>query len=221
MRVVYLHGFASSPQSGKAQFFKRKLNSEGIEVEIPRLDGGDFERLSITNQLEIIDQTVAGRPAVLFGSSLGGYLAALYAARHPEIERLVLLAPAFQFPSRWRQRYSVEELARWKLDGSVPVFHYGENRELRLGYQLIEDSARYEEEPDVRQPTLIFHGTKDDVVPASVSQTFVSTHPNAELHLLNSGHELTDVLDEMWAVVQSRVIRGQTPQLLNSRDTIC
>jgi pimeloyl-ACP methyl ester carboxylesterase len=166
------------------------------------LDGGDFEHLSITGQLAVIEQAVTGRPTVLFGSSLGGYLAALYAARHPEIERLVLLAPAFQFPSRWRQRYSAEELARWKRECSVPAFHYGENREMRLGYQLIEDSAQYEEEPDVRQPTLIFHGTKDEVVPASVSQTFVSTHPNAELHLMDSGHELTDVLEPMWQVVR-------------------
>ncbi len=203
MRVIYLHGFASSPQSSKAQFFKRKLTERGIEVEIPRLDGGKFEELSISSQLAIIEQAVAGRPAVLFGSSLGGYLAALYAAHHPEIERLVLLAPAFQFPSRWRQRYTAEQLAGWKQDGSVPVFHYGENREMRLGFQLIEDSAQYEDEPDVHQPTLIFHGTKDDVVPATVSQTFAATHPKAELHLMDSGHELTDVLEPMWSVVQT------------------
>jgi pimeloyl-ACP methyl ester carboxylesterase len=202
MRVVYLHGFASSPQSGKAQFFKRKLGAEGIDVDIPRLDGGDFERLSITGQLAVIDAAVAKQPTVLFGSSLGGYLAALYAARHSEIERLVLLAPGFQFPSLWRKRYSEEALAKWKRDGSAPVFHYGENREMQLGYQLMEDSAQYEDEPDVHQPTLIFHGTKDDVVPASVSEIFAANHPNAELHLMNSGHELTDVVEPMWTVVR-------------------
>jgi uncharacterized protein len=205
-RVVYLHGFASSPQSSKAQFFKRKLNEQGIDVEIPRLDGGNFEQLSITSQLAIVEETVAGRPAILFGSSLGGYLAALYAARHAEIESVVLLAPAFQFPSRWRHRYSADQLARWKQDGSVPVYHYGEKREMRLGYQLIEDAAQYEEEPDVRQPALIFHGTKDDVVPASVSQTFAATHPNAELRLMDSGHELTDVLEPMWSLVRATLL---------------
>jgi uncharacterized protein len=202
MRVVYLHGFASSPKSGKAQFFKRKLNEAGIEVDIPQLDAGNFERLSMTGQLAVIHEAVAGRRTVLFGSSLGGYLAALYAARHAEIERLVLLAPAFQFPSRWRQRYSEAQLAKWKQEGSTPVYHYGENREMRLGYQLMEDSAAYEDEPDAWQPTLIFHGTKDEVVPAFLSQSFAATHPNAELHLMDSGHELTDVLDPMWTVVQ-------------------
>ena len=84
----------------------------------------------------------------------------------------------------------------------MPVFHYGEKREMRLGYQLMEDSARYEDQPDFRQPTLIFHGTKDDVVPPVVSQSFVATHPNAQLRLMDSGHELTDVVDSMWTTVR-------------------
>lgn len=214
MRVVYLHGFASSPQSSKAQFFKRKLEELGIAVEIPRLDGGDFERLTITGQLAVVDAAVAGRPAVLFGSSLGGYLAALYAARHEEVERLVLLAPAFQFPSRWRRRYSGEELARWKRDGSVGVFHYGEGQEMRLGYGLMEDSAGYEEEPDVRQPMLIFHGVKDEVVPIGVSEQFAAGRGNVELRRMDSGHELTDVLEEMWAVVREELgWQAETPAL--------
>jgi pimeloyl-ACP methyl ester carboxylesterase len=207
-RVVYLHGFASSPQSSKAQFFKRQLEACGIPVEIPRLDGGDFEHLTITSQLAIIEQTVGGQPATLFGSSLGGYLAALYAARHPaEIDRLVLLAPAFQFPSRWRQRHTKEGLKKWEQDGFVNVYHYGEARTMRLSYRLMQDSVLYEEEPDVRQPTLIFHGTKDDVVPPEVSQQFVAKHPNAELLLMDSGHELTNVLESMWQTC-SRMVPG-------------
>lgn len=203
-RVVYLHGFASSPKSSKAQFFKQRLNEQGIDVEIPRLDRGNFEALTITNQLSVIEETIANRPAILFGSSLGGYLAVLYAARHPDlIEKLVLLAPAFQFPSRWRQRYSAKDLERWQREGSTPVFHYGENRLIRLGYQFMEDSVQYEDEPDAPQPMLIFHGTKDDVVPYIVSETFCVTHPAAQLVLMESGHELTNVLNPMWQAVQN------------------
>lgn len=202
-RVVYLHGFASSPKSSKAQFFKQRLNEQGVEVEIPRLDGGNFEALTVTNQLRIIDEVIANQPAILFGSSLGGYLAALYAARHPHlIERLVLLAPAFEFPSRWRKRYSAKDLDRWKSEGSTPVFHYGENRMMRLGYQFMEDSSQYEDQPDARQPILIFHGTNDEVVPYIVSESFCVTHPRAQLVLLDAGHELTNVLNPMWEATQ-------------------
>ena len=200
-RVVYLHGFASGPQSSKANFFARKLTECGVAVEIPQLDGGDFEGLTVTGQLSVIDQAVAGRPAVLMGSSLGGYLAALYASRHPEIERVVLLAPAFQFPRRFRERYADEDLERWKREGSVAVYHYGYQDECRLGYQFLEDASHYEDEPDFHQPGLVIHGAADSVVPVTVSQTFAAKHTNVSLHLMESDHQLTDVLEPMWAVV--------------------
>jgi uncharacterized protein len=200
-RVVYLHGFASSPQSSKAQFFRRKFSAAGVPVEIPQLDQGRFEQLTISSQLGVIDGAVGGKPAVLMGSSLGGYLAALYASRHPEIERLILLAPAFQFPRRWRERYSDQAWERWQREGSTPVFHYGEGRERRLGYQFVEDAAQYEDEPDFAQPALILHGTRDDVVPAAISTDYASRRPGVRLALLESGHELTDVLDRMWVEV--------------------
>jgi uncharacterized protein len=200
--VVYLHGFASSPSSSKAQFFRRKFAAAGVPMEIPQLDEGRFENLTISGQLEVIERAVGERPAILTGSSLGGYLAALYAARHAEqIECLVLLAPAFQFPRRWRERYSPEEWARWQREGSASVFHYGDGRERRLGYQFIEDAAQYEDEPSFSQPALILHGIRDNVVPASISAAYAQQHSNARLVLLESGHELTDVLDPMWVLI--------------------
>jgi len=199
--VVYLHGFASSPLSSKAQFFRRKFAACGVPMEIPQLDEGRFEELTISGQLRVIERAVGERTAILMGSSLGGYLAALYAARHPlRVERLVLLAPAFQFPRRWRERYSPED---WKREGSIPVFHYGEGRERRLGYQFAEDAARYEDEPEFPQPALIFHGVHDSVVPAGISSAYAARHPNVDLVLLESGHELTDVLDPMWLKTSS------------------
>jgi pimeloyl-ACP methyl ester carboxylesterase len=206
---VYLHGFASSPQSSKAQFFRRRFAEKGVELHIPSLDGGDFSGLTITGQLKVVDAAVAGRPTILFGSSLGGYLAALYAARHPNVEKLVLLAPAFQFPSRWRQRYSPEDLERWQQDGSTPVFHYGYKREIPLGYQLMEDSRNYEDEPEFDQPALVLHGSFDTVVPAAISTAYAARHPNITLRLFDSGHELTDVLEDLWE--ETEAFLGLTP----------
>lgn len=199
MRIVYLHGFASSPQSSKAQFFKRKFDERGIPFEAPRLDQGNFERLTITGQLGVVERAVAGRPVVLMGSSLGGYLAALYAARHPgEVERMVLLAPAFQFPTRWRARFRPEDIELWQQRGSVPFFHYGSQREQPLGYAFLEDADRYQDAPDFGQPTLILQGSEDPVVPPGISREFAAGRPNVRLQLLPSGHELTDALDDLW-----------------------
>ena len=50
-------------------------------------------------------------------------------------------------------------------------------------------------DPDFRQPALIFHGTHDDAVPAALSSQFAASHPNVRLELLDSGHELLNVLE--------------------------
>jgi|HubBroStandDraft_6_1064221.scaffolds.fasta_scaffold49823_3 pimeloyl-ACP methyl ester carboxylesterase len=209
-RVVYLHGFASSPLSSKAQFFRRKFAACGVPMEIPELDEGRFEETTISSQLGVVERAVGQQPAILIGSSLGGYLAALYASlhknQHPsQIGRLVLLAPAFQFPRRWRARYSEQDWERWRREGSTPVFHYGDGRERRLGYRFVEDAAQYEDEPEFPQPALILHGVHDDVVPAGISSTYAARRPDIQfgikLVLLESGHELTDVLEPMWTQI--------------------
>jgi len=198
VRVIYLHGFASSPSSRKAQVFGKRLREAGAECEIPALDGGDFGSLTITGQLAVVDAAVAGGPVTLIGSSMGGYLAALYAASHSNVERVVLLAPAFGFARRWPQRLGEKAVAQWRAEGSMEVFHYAAGETRRVGIALLDDGEQYPDVPDVRQPALVFHGKQDDVVPYQFSLEFQALHPSAQLHLFESGHELTDVLDEMW-----------------------
>jgi hypothetical protein len=158
---------------------------------------GDFEHLTITGQLQVIEQAAAGEPVALMGSSMGGYLAALYAARHPEVTRLVLLAPAFGFARRWPERLGAEAVETWHRTGWMDVFNYADGRNRALSYALLEDGARYEDDPNFAQPALIFHGAHDDVVPVEFSQRFVAAHPNASLEIVDSGHEMLNVLDSI------------------------
>src|SRR5260370_10528918 len=142
MTVIYLHGFASGPLSSKAQFFRRRLAEHGVTMQIPDLNEGDFEGLTISRQLLAVDRIAEGEDVGLMGSSMGGYLAALYAARHPEVTKLVLMAPAFGFARRWPVRLGEVTAAEWKRTGWLPVYHYGEKTERRGGDQYIQDDAR-------------------------------------------------------------------------------
>jgi pimeloyl-ACP methyl ester carboxylesterase len=183
VRYLYLHGFASSPASGKALAFQSALKT----LEVPALDGGDFEHLTISGQLALIEGLLHGEPARLIGSSMGGYLASLYASRHPEVSRLVLLAPAFGFIPRWQGKTSLE------------VFHHGTGTIRRVHEGLIADALQYPATPDFNQPALIFHGLHDDIVPIHYSRSFAATHPNAQLIEMESDHGLLDVLEKLVA----------------------
>jgi pimeloyl-ACP methyl ester carboxylesterase len=191
MRFVYIHGFASSPQSRKAEQFRSALAGRGVPVDIPAMDQGDFEHLTVSGQLNVLEHVISGEPVCLIGSSMGGFLASLYASSHPEVSRLVLLAPAFGFARRWREK--IGEPAPTDFE----VFHYGEKRLRRVHYGLIEDALRYPRAPDFGQPALIFHGVNDDIVPIEYSRTFAAAHPNVRLTELDSDHELLDVLDQI------------------------
>jgi pimeloyl-ACP methyl ester carboxylesterase len=191
MRYLYLHGFASGPQSKKAGFFRERI----LSLEVPDLAAGDFEHLTISGQLRVIEDLAAGEAVSLIGSSMGSYLAALYAARHPEVVKLVLMAPAFGFARRWSE---LPESESWRKNGFLDIYHYGEKRNRRLSYGLIEDALQHEEFPDFRQPGLIFHGLHDTTVPSGLSCEFAADHPNVRLYLLDSDHELLNVLDAIW-----------------------
>jgi pimeloyl-ACP methyl ester carboxylesterase len=202
-RVLYLHGFASSPYSRKGVFLAARLRESGFTVEIPALDAGDFRNLTVTKQLSLIHHSAASGPLAVVGSSLGGYLAALLAAREPNVRRVVLLAPAFDFHRLWVDELGPARLAEWEQSDALQVFHYGEGRQVPLSYSLMKDAATYEAFPRFEQPGLIFHGENDTVVPISLSEHYVQAHPNCRLVRLQSGHELTDVLEDIWPVAES------------------
>jgi len=212
-RVLYLHGFASAPSSSKARSFREHLEGVGASVEIPDLASGDFEHLTITAQLGVIERCAKGQPVCLVGSSMGGYLAALYAARHPEVSRLVLLAPAFGFARRWAEYLGPERVAEWRQRGVLEVFHYGDNRMHELHYGLLEDAVRYEPFPNFRMPALILHGIHDDVVPVASSREFTVAHSNARLEVLESGHQLLDVLPCLLPRATGFLMKGAKPSL--------
>lgn len=196
--IIYLHGFASGPGSHKACLFRDRFAAVGIELAVPDLSQGDFEHLTITGQLGVVERLAGGAPVALIGSSLGGYLAALYAARHPEVTRAVLMAPAFGFPRRFRELIGPAAAAAWEHTGWLDTYHYGEKRNCQLSYDLMTDGARYEDEPAVSQPVLILHGARDEVVPVRLSEAFAANRSNVQLEVLDSDHELLDALETLW-----------------------
>lgn len=204
LRYIYLHGFASSPQSAKANYLRDCFAKLQIDLKTPDLNQGDFSHLTITRQIRQVEaelQLII--PVTLIGSSLGGLAAAWLGERQSQVQRLVLLAPAFQFLSHWLPQLEAEKLNQWQRSQAMMVYHYGEKRSLPLSYEFVVDAQQYRDEQLLRPiPTLILHGREDEVIPIQASRDFAAQRPWVQLIELDSDHALGNVLPEIWAAIQ-------------------
>lgn len=205
MKFIYLHGFASSPKSAKAVYLRDCFATYNISLEIPDLNQGDFSHLTIARQIAQVESLFPpdGTPVTLVGSSLGGLTSAWLGQRHPQVQRLVLLAPAFGFLSHWLSKLEDEQIHQWQTSGYLSVYHYGEMRSLPLHYQFVEDARQYQETQLIRPiPTLILHGQQDEVIPITASRDYTTVRPWVQLIELDSDHGLINVMPNIWSAIQ-------------------
>jgi len=201
MKYLYLHGFASSPQSTKARYMQQKFAELGLTLHVPDLNFADFSKVTISEQLIYLDRNYLNddEPLVVIGSSLGGFLAVQLASQNVLTQKLVLLAPAFGFSQRIAKTLGAENMAQWQQDGSREFYHYGLKRNLNLQFQFFVDAQKYSEEKLTRSlPILIFHGIDDDVVPSALSEEFAKMRSQVTLKLLIDDHALGKDLDSIW-----------------------
>ncbi|HEU0032678.1 MAG TPA: YqiA/YcfP family alpha/beta fold hydrolase [Kofleriaceae bacterium] len=200
-RLLYLHGFASGPGSKKGVAFADHYAARGIAVERLDLRVPSFEHLRLSAMLETTQRALGGDRdrAVVLGSSLGGLTAARLAERDPRVIALVLLAPAFQLAARWREALG-PAFDDWRRTGSREVLDYTTGQPARVDFGFVEDVAAIDVGfPDVRVPTLILHGTRDDTVPIAHSEQFAAGRPHVRLVALDDGHELVASLPRLLA----------------------
>jgi pimeloyl-ACP methyl ester carboxylesterase len=198
--ILYLHGFASGPDSNKGRALEARFAARGVPFHRADLTPGPegFERSTPLTMLAEAERLVARRrPRWVMGSSLGGWLSAVLAARDPSIARVVLLAPAFRLHERWRARVSPEEERRWRAEGLL-VDHHATGTKRRLGWAFLEDAARLPAYPPVRVPALCIAGRRDALVPLADVEAFVARTPGARLVALDDGHELTASIDRIF-----------------------
>ncbi|NEP40607.1 MAG: esterase [Okeania sp. SIO2H7] len=201
---IYLHAFASSPQSAKAKYIKKCFSSLNINLKIPDLNRGNFSELTLTRQLQQVTAEINASPSpvILIGSSFGGLTSIFLAENHSKVEKLILLAPAFKFLSHWLPSLGEQQLQKWQSQGVLPIYHYGENDYLPLNYDFVRDGEKYDEEKLERSlPTLILHGKSDEVIPIQASRDFAAKRPWVKLIALDSDHSLGNVMAEIWQAI--------------------
>jgi len=215
--VIYLHGFASSPQSSKATRFAAELAKRGVGFSCPDFNQPSFETLTVTRMLDQTREAVAAAgvgPVALIGSSLGAFVAVHAAARDTTglVDRQVLLAPAFDFGGNRLRQLGEHGVDEWRRQGRLSVFHYAWNEPRDVGFELYEDAARYDAfalgDP---KPTLIVQGTRDASVDPAMVERWAGARRNVDLRLVDDEHQLTASMEMIWA--ETAVFLGLRPDV--------
>ena len=190
---LYLHGFASGPESAKgrgvSEHYRGKVAIERLNLRLPSL-----EHLRLSAMMAHVRASIGANRAVLFGSSLGGLTAARVAEEDERVRALVLLAPAFRIAERWRRRIGGEAWARWQREDALEVDDHVTGGKARVDFGFIEEAGRIDARnggwPDVRVPTLVVHGTRDETVGIDCSREWARARDNVRLIEVDDGHEL-------------------------------
>ena len=156
--VLYLLGFASSPQGRKIALLREKLPAGEYRLVAPDLNRPSFRNLRFE---AIVEEAVrAARhdpPDVVIGSSLGA-LVALEASRQGMPAPLVLIAPALGFGKRW-----IEKLAP---GDPVRFFHHGQGKDLEIHRRFFEEMAQLAVDRDPpKKKVVVLMGEEDESVP--------------------------------------------------------
>jgi len=203
--VIYLHGFSSSPSSSKARRFETELTNRGVGFQCPDFNEPDFESLTTTRMLRQTSEALARvkkGPVALIGSSLGGFVAVHAAAADATglIDRLILLAPAFDFGGNRLKRLGDQGIETWRREGRIRVRHHAYDEDRDIGYGLYADAAGYDAFAlSVSLPILVFQGRQDDTVDPEMVARWAAPRPSVDLRLVDDDHQLSTSLDEIWS----------------------
>lgn len=214
--VVYLHGLASSPGSSKAQRFGRELAAHGVAFSCPDLNEPAFETLTVSRMLADTARAIeatARTPVALVGSSLGAFVALHAAVRDAgrHVDRLILLAPAFDFGGNRLRQLGEVGIEEWRRRGTIPFFHYAFGERHEVGFALYEDAAAYDAfAVELDLPMLIVQGRGDTSVDPEMVGRWAAGRSSVDLRLLDDDHQLSASMDVVWR--ESRTFLGLAGQ---------
>ena len=136
----------------------------------------------------------------IVGNSFGGWIAWMMAQECSAVEKLILIAPAFDAIGIRAREISADRRKRWQDTGWMPWDDDPVHKDWPLSWKWVEESEAYWKTGfDRLRPvkTTILHGLQDTVILPSGSSEFVEqllsrdpTFP-VELHLIPGDHRLS------------------------------
>ncbi|MFX0151919.1 MAG: YqiA/YcfP family alpha/beta fold hydrolase [Candidatus Hodarchaeota archaeon] len=216
MKILYLYGFASGPQSDKALYFKEKFSNLVGSIDFKIYDYTPNEK-SFTNMktsviLENLKSYIQRNyqdDLILFGSSFGALLAFWYAnlqLQQNKVSKLILMAPALRFNAESLLDTLNITTEEWKKQEFVLIDHYRYGEKIPLKFDFYKDLKANPppnfQEIDIAIPTLILHAKNDEICPVEWSMRYAKTQRMVQLQILDGDHQLLNQKDIMWKFIK-------------------
>ncbi len=223
-QILFITGFLSKRWGNKSKALAQWCDEKGWGFCCYDVRGfGDSEgrftdyTLSdwIADARAVLDLIKSGPPITIVGNSFGGWIAWMMAQEFAAVEKLLLIAPAFDAIGVRARDIPAERRIRWRESGWMPWDDDPLHKDWPLSWKWVEESEAYWKTSfDRLRPvsTAILHGEQDDVILPSGSSQFVerlqSLAPSfpIELHLVPGDHRLSspEHLDLFRTLVQRR-----------------
>jgi len=224
--VVYLHPAAGMRISEPLRRLARRFRVWAPIV--PGFDGTEFHEG--VGSMQALADLVAdfikagpGKACDVVGSSLGGWLGAWLAVKHPGlVEHLVLSAPAGFRPADAAPLSFAPEVMRAQLyahpervprDDKPPEMREANGRAVgHYGLGNSHDGELQARVSEITCQTLVLHGTLDVRVPASGVQMLKQRIPHSQLvYVYDAAHSLElDQPDRVGALTEDFLVRGES-----------
>ena len=208
-QILFITGFLSKRWGNKSKALAQWCEEKGWGFCCYDVRGfGDSEGRFIDYTLSdwiadarlVLDSLKNGPSLTIVGNSLGGWIAWLMAQEFPIVEKLVLIAPAFNMMGVRAKSIDPERRQAWLTSSWMPWDDEPAHRDYPLAWKWVEESEAYWKTSfDRLRPvkTTILHGFQDTVILPSGSSEFVeqllSRNPAfpIELDLIPGDHRLS------------------------------
>jgi pimeloyl-ACP methyl ester carboxylesterase len=208
-QILFITGFLSKRWGNKSKALAQWCEEKGwgfccYDVRGFGESEGTFTDYTLSDWIAdaraVIAMLKGGPSLTIVGNSLGGWIAWLMAQEFQEIERLILMAPAFNMMGVRAQAISDARRQAWHTSGKMPWDDEPAHKDWPVSWKWVEESEAYWKTSfDRLRPvnTTILHGLQDAVILPSGSSEFVEqllvrdpAFP-VELQLIPGDHRLS------------------------------
>jgi pimeloyl-ACP methyl ester carboxylesterase len=208
-QILFITGFLSKRWGNKSKALAQWCEEKGwgfccYDVRGFGESEGTFTDYTLSDWIAdaraVIAMLKGGPSLTIVGNSLGGWIAWLMAQEFQEIERLILMAPAFNMMGVRARAISDARRQAWHTSGKMPWDDESAHKDWPLSWKWVEESEAYWKTSfDRLRPvnTTILHGLQDTAILPSGSSEFVEqllardpAFP-VELQLIPGDHRLS------------------------------